>query len=112
MSECAKPGKRRSRFENVLFGCDACFEFRASDFGFVVSLVVLTVLTVSAERNLIADEPPSEWIERNTGHRVIRLSPTPGTSSFYFHQNGFTVAGDKLVVGSGEGLVTIDLRTR
>ncbi len=34
-----------------------------------------------------AEEPPREWIEPATGHRVIRLSREPGTSSLYFHQN-------------------------
>src|SRR4051812_33361141 len=42
-------------------------------------------------------EPPAEWVEPS-GHRVIRLSREPGSSSFYFHQNGYTAAGDKLVI--------------
>ncbi len=55
------------------------------------------------------DEPPREWIEPVTGHRVFRLSREPGTSSFYFHQNGY--AGNKLVVSVPNGLATIDLAT-
>ena len=54
-----------------------------------------------------ADDPPLEWIEPATGHRVVRLSREPGTASFYFHQNGYTEAGDKLVVETPEGLATI-----
>jgi oligogalacturonide lyase len=57
-------------------------------------------------------EPPSEWVEPATGHRVIRLSREPGTSSFYFHQNAYTASGDKMVVSTREGLSTINLRTR
>src|SRR5688572_16236258 len=57
-----------------------------------------------------ADEPPREWIEPATGHRVVRLSRENGTSSFYFHQNGY--AGNKLVVSIRGGLATIDLATR
>ena len=59
-----------------------------------------------------ADAPPKEWIEPATGHRVVRLSQEPGTSSFYFHQNGYTASGDKLVVGTRDGLAAIDLKTR
>lgn len=59
-----------------------------------------------------AEEPPREWIESATGHRVIRLSTEPGTSSFYFHQNGFTATGDKLVVSTRRGLAAIDWKTR
>jgi oligogalacturonide lyase len=59
-----------------------------------------------------AAEPPTEWIEAVTGHRVVRLSREGGTSSFYFHQNGYTAKGDKLVVSIPNGLATIDLKTR
>src|SRR5207248_11213898 len=57
-------------------------------------------------------EPPTEWVEPATGHRVVRLSREPGTASLYFHQNAYTEAGDKLVVSTRQGLATIDLRTR
>src|ERR1051326_3426309 len=59
-----------------------------------------------------ADQAPTEWIEPSTGHKVIRLSREPGTSSFYFHQNGYTATGDKLVVSTPDGLANIDLATR
>src|SRR6266478_2684896 len=58
-----------------------------------------------------AEQPPTEWIEPATGHRVVRLSRDPGTSTFYFHQNGYTAGGDKLVVSTRDGLATIDLKT-
>lgn len=57
-------------------------------------------------------EPPRDWIEPATGHRVIRLSKEPGTSSFYFHQNGFTASGDKLVVSTRNGLAVLDWKSR
>jgi oligogalacturonide lyase len=57
-------------------------------------------------------EPPTEWVEPATGHRVIRLSRDAGTSSLYFHQNAFTADGDKLVVTTRDGLATISLKTR
>ena len=59
-----------------------------------------------------AEEPPAEWMEPATGHRVVRLSRDPGTSSFYFHQNAYTAEGDKMVVSTRNGLSTIHLRTR
>ena len=45
-----------------------------------------------------AEPPPRDWIDPDTGHRVIRLSPDPGGSSLYFHQNGYTPEGDKLII--------------
>ena len=58
-----------------------------------------------------AEEPPAEWIDPATGHRIVRLSREPGSSSFYFHQNAYTASGDKIVISTREGLSTIDLKT-
>jgi oligogalacturonide lyase len=57
-------------------------------------------------------QPPRDWTDASTGHRVIRLSEDSGTESLYFHQNGYTAKGDKLVVTTRAGLSTIDLGTR
>ena len=61
---------------------------------------------------LQADDPPREWVEPATGHRVVRLSDESGTASLYFHQNPYTAKGDKIVVTTANGLATIDLQTR
>jgi oligogalacturonide lyase len=48
--------------------------------------------------NLARAEPRDDWLDPATGHRLLRLSRIPGESeSFYFHQNAFTAAGDKMV---------------
>lgn len=57
-------------------------------------------------------DPPREWIDPDTGHRVVRLSDEPGSQSLYFHQNGYTPNGAKLVITTPTGLATIDLKTR
>src|SRR2546428_11591793 len=59
-----------------------------------------------------ADEPPVEWIDSDTGHRVVRLSREPGSASLYFHQNAYSADGRKLVVTTPGGLATIALKTR
>src|SRR5262249_38004155 len=56
--------------------------------------------------------PPKEWIDPDTGHRVIRLTEDSGGASLYFHQNGYTASGDKLVITTRAGLSTINLKTR
>ncbi len=58
------------------------------------------------------DDPPREWIEPSTGHRVIRLSDQPGTASLYFHQNPYTANGDRIVVSTPSGLASIALPSR
>jgi oligogalacturonide lyase len=61
---------------------------------------------------LAAQEPTTDWVDQSTGHRIIRLSTEPGSASFYFHQNGYTASGDKMVFSTPEGLAAIDLNTR
>ncbi len=59
-----------------------------------------------------ADEPPTEWIDPDTGHRVVRLSREPGSQSLYFHQNAYTTEGDKLIMTSPTGVYTFNFKTR
>jgi oligogalacturonide lyase len=60
-----------------------------------------------------SSEPPTDWIDPDTGHRVIRLSREPGTASLYFHQNAYTADGKKIIVTTpGNGIAAIDLVTR
>ena len=72
----------------------------------IAASLALTARAVSAA------DPPREWIEPATGHRVVRLSEEPGSASLYFHQNAYTAAGDKMVISVPNGLATVDLATR
>ena len=71
--------------------------------------LILAWVTLGA---VAGEEPPTEWIDPSTGHRVVRLSRESGSSSFYFHQNAYTAAGNKMVFSTSEGLATINLKTR
>jgi oligogalacturonide lyase len=59
-----------------------------------------------------AKEIPREWIDPDTGHRVIRLSDEAGSQSLYFHQNAYTPDGEKLIITTPTGLSMINLKTR
>ena len=72
---------------------------------------LLVIMTWTGLWALAAEEPPTEWIDPSTGHRVIRLSREPGSASLYFHQHAYTAVGDKVVVTTREGLSTINLQT-
>jgi oligogalacturonide lyase len=58
------------------------------------------------------NDPSKEWIDPDTGHRVIHLSDEPGSGSLYFHYNAYTQSGDKMVFTTRHGISVIDLRTR
>jgi len=76
----------------------------------IVSLPLVALLGVVAPA-FADEEPPTEWIEK-TGHRVVRLSREPGSSSLYFHQHAFSADGKKLVITTPRGISAIDLKTR
>jgi oligogalacturonide lyase len=72
----------------------------------------LLLLSLGAVHVSAAEEPPAEWIDPDTGHRIVRLSKEPGSSSLYFHQNPYTPDGRKLLITTPGGLATVDLKTR
>ncbi len=57
-------------------------------------------------------QPPKEWVDPDTGHRVVRLTEEPGSASLYFNQNGYTADGKGLVYTSPAGIHVLDLETR
>lgn len=73
-------------------------------------IILLLIAFAGLGRWTRAEEPPTEWVDPATGHRIVRLSREPGSSSFYFHQNAYTASGDKIVISTREGLSTIDLK--
>jgi oligogalacturonide lyase len=75
----------------------------------VTSLFVICALSAIA---VAQQQPPREWIDQDTGHRVIRLSEEPGSASLYFHQNPYTPDGKKLIITTPNGLSAINLSTR
>src|SRR5882724_3688606 len=78
-----------------------------------VFLIVLLLSCVGGRSMRAAfDDPPTEWIDPSTGHRIIRLSREPNSASLYFHQNAYSPDGRKLVITTPTGLSTIDLKTR
>ena len=59
----------------------------------------------------VAYEPVREWVDRDTGHRVVRLSVEPDSRSLYFHQNAFMPDG-RMVFTTTNGIFAVRLDTR
>ena len=78
----------------------------------LVPLAVLLAAVGLASLRAQAADPPAEWVDPDTGHRIIRLSTEPGSASLYFNQNAYTPDGRKLIITTPTGLSTIDLKTR
>ncbi len=83
-----------------------------------LAIVLLAGCVSSADPNTWPPKSPrgNEWVDKYTGHKIIRLSRRDGTNEvFYFHQNPFPAVGDKMVfMGStdkGRCAFTVDLKT-
>ncbi|MFL5616946.1 MAG: oligogalacturonate lyase family protein [Gemmatimonadaceae bacterium] len=72
---------------------------------------VLLLSVAGAARLSAPDDPPTDWIDPDTGHRVIRLSTEPGSQTLYFHDNAYTPDGDKYVFSSPSGIMLLDVTT-
>jgi oligogalacturonide lyase len=85
---------------------------RTNFLGAIFALWTVTEFCALARAQRDSNEPPTEWVEPQTGHRVVRLSREPGSRSLYFHQHGFSADGRKLVLTTRRGISTVDLETR
>lgn len=81
-------------------------------FGFMLFIASAWVLAENNE-SVAHTEIPKTWIDKDTGHKVVRLSEEPDSRSLYFHQNAYTHDGDKLVISveNPRGIAVVDLRS-
>lgn len=75
---------------------------------------LLLLLALAGLPAFAADDPaptpaPTDWIDADTGHRVIQLSTEPGSSTLYFHDNSYSAQGDKYIFNSPSGIMMIDV---
>ena len=56
--------------------------------------------------------PPRSWVDKDTGHRVWRLSDEPNSGGFYFNVNAYTPDGKQMVYTAPDGIHVLDLATR
>jgi oligogalacturonide lyase len=56
--------------------------------------------------------PPKTWIDKDTGHRIIRLTDEPGSSGFYFNVNAYTPDLKTMIYTAPDGIHAMDLATR
>ena len=73
----------------------------------VSSLTLLATLT-SLSR---AQEPPKTWVDKDTGHRVWRLSDEPNSGGFYFNVNAYTPDHKSMIYTAPDGIHVLDMDT-
>lgn len=58
-----------------------------------------------------AQSLPRTWVDKDTGHRVIRLTDEPGSSGFYFNVNAYSPDGRLMAYNAPDGIHVLDLTT-
>ena len=71
-----------------------------------VALLVAAGSVVSPQ-----ESSPKDWIDKDTGHRVVRLTDDAGGSTLYFHDNAFSPEGDRLMFSTPNGIAIVDVAT-
>ncbi len=56
--------------------------------------------------------PPKTWVDKDTGHRIFRVTDEPGSSGFYFNVNAYTPDLKTMIYSAPDGIHTYDLATR
>src|SRR5436190_15043023 len=50
-----------------------------------------------------------DWIDPDTGHRIVRLTDAAGGSTLYFHDNAFSPEGGTLMFNTPNGIAVVDV---
>src|ERR1700743_130396 len=53
--------------------------------------------------------PPRTWVDKDTGHRVWRMTDEPGSSGFYFNVNAYTPDLKTMIYTPRDGIHGLDL---
>ena len=82
----------------------------------LIALYFAGLIRLDAQINMQTggQKMPDEWIDKDTHHKVVRISRIPGSNgSFYFHNNPFY--GNKMVFynngKNGRQIYSVDLKT-
>jgi oligogalacturonide lyase len=74
--------------------------------------VLCTALFVAMVSGVHAQQPPKSWVDKDTGHRVFRLTDEPNSQSPYFNVNAYSPDGRLMMYTAPDGIHVLDLTTR
>jgi oligogalacturonide lyase len=76
------------------------------------SALVLLPLVCIAQTKPGDPMPPRSWVDKDTGHRVWRLSDEANSGGFYFNVNAYTPDGKQMIYTAPDGIHVMDMDTR
>lgn len=75
------------------------------------SLAAVTVVLTGCSSLSPRQQSQTEWIDKDTGHRIVQLSQEPDSHSLYFNVNAFTKDGERMVFTAPSGISMVNLKT-
>jgi oligogalacturonide lyase len=69
----------------------------------------IPVFATSLFVGAVAPQEKRDWIDPDTGHRIVRLTDAVGGSTLYFHDNPFSPEGDTLMFNTPNGIAIVDV---
>jgi len=80
---------------------------RPLSFAAALALLAITAPVLCAQ----PAAPPKTWVDKDTGHRVWRLSDEPNSGGFYFNINAYTPDNKQMVYTAPDGIHVLDMAT-
>jgi oligogalacturonide lyase len=74
--------------------------------------LALLPLAPLAQTASVGATPPKTWVDKDTGHRVWRLSDEANSGGFYFNINAYTPDGKQMIYTAPDGIHVMDMDTR
>ena len=78
----------------------------------VALALVLLPLACLAQTKPGDPMPPRSWVDKDTGHRVWRLSDERNSGGFYFNINAYTPDNKQMIYTAPDGIHVMDMATR
>ncbi len=76
---------------------------------FLLKLIALGIFLAPL---VCAQQPPKTWVDKDTGHRVYRLTDEPGSQSLYFNVNAYSPDGKLMVYTAPDGIHVFDFASK
>ncbi|HEY4358584.1 MAG TPA: oligogalacturonate lyase family protein [Acidobacteriaceae bacterium] len=77
-----------------------------------ITALTITAAVCSAQVTQPGATPPKTWVDKDTGHRVFRLTDEPGSSAFYFNVNAYSPDDRYMIYTAPDGIHTLEMATR
>lgn len=75
-------------------------------------LAHIAIASVFCAPIIRAAELPTTWVDKDTGHRVYRLTEEANSSGFYFNVNAYSPDGKLMVFTAPDGIHVLELATK